>query len=88
MGERTWQTRAITMVDEDGSEVASTDGNGHYEHASLIVHRHETEAERASSSTRRPALIHRHRRLIATVQCAMAEYSFIKINAMLNELVH
>lgn len=46
------------MVDEEGSEVASPDGNGHYEHAPLIVHRHETKAERASSSTRRPALIH------------------------------
>lgn len=54
------------MVDEDSSEVASTDGNGHYEHASLIVHRrHGTEAERASSPTRRPALIHRRRRLSA-----------------------
>jgi len=38
-------------------KVASPDGNGHYEHAPLIVHRHGTAAGRASSPTRRPALV-------------------------------
>lgn len=36
------------------AEGSESDGNGHYEHAPVIVRRHGTEAERASSSTRRP----------------------------------
>lgn len=68
------------MVGKDGSEVASTDGNGHYEHASLIVHCHGTEAERASSPTRRPALTSL-RRLIANARYVAVKYSFIKLNA-------
>lgn len=70
------------MVGEEGSEVArSPDGNGHYEHAPLIVHRHGTEAERASSPTRRPALIHRQP-CYKVQRSGVAEYSFIKLGVV------
>lgn len=72
-----------------GSE---SDGNGHYEHAPLIVRRHQ--AKRASSSTRRPALSLSRPPLVLALLLVLVlllvlllvlvlvlEYSFIKLGA-------
>lgn len=63
----------------EGSEGSESDGNGHYEHAPLIVRRHGTEAERASSPTRRPAPPHKRP---PPPPVLVLEYSFIKLGEL------